>query len=192
MPCRGGAHYLGEIEALCFEIHAGPQMLRDAVLLLTLAGRWSGILVDQNAKLPAGLTGLARRLEEVAVELEHIPKEVDDTVKLSSAALAQEAVELVLASHWACDPDFSPFLTLDDSPPPTRRRHTPRFGRPWTSSWASSRGQPPHSPLLLPPMTRKTRANPRTPKPRRSPAMATRPMLQVLRGERGKLARTEP
>lgn len=153
-------------------------MLRDAVLLLTLAGRWSGILVDQNAKLPAGMTGLARRLEEVAVELEHIPKEVDDTVKLSSAALAQEAVELVLASHWACDPDFSPFLTLDDSPPPTRRRHTPRFGRPWTSSWASSRGQPPHSPLLLPPMTRKTRANPRTPKPRRSPAMATRPMLQ--------------
>lgn len=92
-------------------------MLRNAVLLLTLAGRWSGILVDQNAKLPAGLTGLARRLEEVAVELEHIPKEVDDTVKLSSAALAQEAVELVLASHWACDPDFSPFLTLDDSPP---------------------------------------------------------------------------
>lgn len=117
MPCRGGAHYLGEIEALRFEIHAGPQMLRNAVLLLTLAGRWSGILVDQNAKLPAGLTGLARRLEEVAVELEHIPKEVDDTVKLSSAALAQEAVELVLASHWACDPDFSPFLTLDDSPP---------------------------------------------------------------------------
>lgn len=120
MPCRGGAHYLGEIEALRFEIHAGPQMLRNAVLLLTLAGRWSGILVDQNAKLPAGLTGLARRLEEVAVELEHIPKEVDDTVKLSSAALAQEAVELVLASHWACDPDFSPFLTLDDSPPPNK------------------------------------------------------------------------
>lgn len=58
-------------------------MLRDAVLLLTLTGPVR-ILVDR-AEASLDRPRLARRLEEVAVELEHIPKEVDDTVKLSSA-----------------------------------------------------------------------------------------------------------
>jgi hypothetical protein len=51
--------------------------------------------------------------------LERLPEELEETIKSSSRDLAQGAVELVLASYQARDPDFSPWAALDEFPPGT-------------------------------------------------------------------------
>jgi hypothetical protein len=58
----------------------------------------------------------------MTADLERLKEEVGEAVKSSSASLARAAVELVLASHQACDPDFFPWRVLEDFPPGTEAR----------------------------------------------------------------------
>nr|AAS07173.1 putative gypsy type transposon protein [Oryza sativa Japonica Group]ABF97311.1 retrotransposon protein, putative, unclassified [Oryza sativa Japonica Group] len=67
----------------------------------------------------AGEGGLAQRLSEMAGTLQRLPEELEETIKSSSRDLARGAVELVLASYQARDPDFSPWAALDEFPPGT-------------------------------------------------------------------------
>nr|ABF97534.1 retrotransposon protein, putative, unclassified [Oryza sativa Japonica Group] len=63
--------------------------------------------------------GLAQRLSEMTGALERLPEELEETIKSSSRDLARGAVELVLASYQARDPDFSPWAALEEFPPGT-------------------------------------------------------------------------
>nr|ABA94237.1 retrotransposon protein, putative, unclassified [Oryza sativa Japonica Group] len=67
----------------------------------------------------AGEGGLAQRLSEMAGTLQRLPEELEETIKSSSRDLARGAVELVLASYQAKDPDFSPWAALEEFPPGT-------------------------------------------------------------------------
>lgn len=73
----------------------------------------------RDKKLPSTSPALAHRLDEMAVDLEKLQGEVDTVLKSSSASLARAAVELVLASYQAHDPEFLPWCTLEDFPPGT-------------------------------------------------------------------------
>ncbi len=70
-------------------------------------------------KYAANQGGLAQRLSEMAGTLQRLPEELERTIKSSSRDLARGAVELVLASYQARDPDFSPWTALDEFPPGT-------------------------------------------------------------------------
>lgn len=73
----------------------------------------------RDKKLPSTRPVLARRLDEMAADLERLEEEVGTAVKSSSASLARAAVELVLASYQARDPKFLPWRTLENFPPGT-------------------------------------------------------------------------
>nr|CAE03744.1 OSJNBa0019D11.10 [Oryza sativa Japonica Group] len=109
----------GEIEALRLASEVGPGMLRDAVSRLDRAGRQAGLWGGRYAKYAANQGGLAQRLSEMAGVLERLPEELEETIKSSSRDLARGAVELVLASYQARDPDFSPWAALEEFPPGT-------------------------------------------------------------------------
>nr|AAP03397.1 hypothetical protein [Oryza sativa Japonica Group]AAR87201.1 hypothetical protein [Oryza sativa Japonica Group] len=109
----------GEVEALRLAGEVGPGMLRDAVSRLDRAGRQAGLWGGRTAKYAANQGGLAQRLSEIAGTLQRFPEELERTIKSSSRDLAQGAVELVLASYQARDPDFSPWTALDEFPPGT-------------------------------------------------------------------------
>nr|BAD01762.1 hypothetical protein [Oryza sativa Japonica Group] len=79
------------------------------------AGLWGG----RTVKYAANQGGLAQRLSEMAGTLQRLPEELEGTIKSSSRDLARGAVELVLASYQARDPDFSPWTALDEFPPGT-------------------------------------------------------------------------
>ncbi len=96
----------GVIAALRLTNEIGPGQLSDAVDRLERAGRPVGISVRRDSKLPPTQPADLERLEE----------DVGETVKSSSASLARAAVELVLASHQARDPDFVPWRALEDFP----------------------------------------------------------------------------
>ena len=55
----------------------------------------------------------------MAGTLQRLPEELEETIKSSSRDLARGAVELVLASYQARDPDFSPWAALEEFPPGT-------------------------------------------------------------------------
>jgi hypothetical protein len=112
----------GEIAVLRLTNGIGPGQLSDAVDRLERAGRRVGISVRRDSKLPPTQPALAFRLDGLAADLERLEEEVSETVKLSSASLARAAVELVLASHHASDPDFVPWRALEDFPPGTEAR----------------------------------------------------------------------
>nr|ABF97876.1 retrotransposon protein, putative, unclassified [Oryza sativa Japonica Group] len=109
----------GEVEALRLAGEVGPGMLRDAVSRLDRAGRQAGLWGGRTAKYAANQGGLAQRLSEMAGTLQRLPEELEETIKSSSRDLARGAVELVLASYQARDPDFSPWAALDEFPPGT-------------------------------------------------------------------------
>nr|AAT77913.1 hypothetical protein [Oryza sativa Japonica Group]ABF99468.1 retrotransposon protein, putative, unclassified [Oryza sativa Japonica Group] len=109
----------GEVEALRLAGEVGPGMLRDAVSRLDRAGRQAGLWGGRTAKYAANQGGLAQRLSEIAGTLQRLPEELERTIKSSSRDLARGAVELVLASYQARDPDFSPWTALDEFPPGT-------------------------------------------------------------------------
>ncbi len=109
----------GEVEALRLAGEIGPSMLRDAVSRLDRAGRQAGLWGGRTAKYAANQGGLAQRLSEMAGTLQRLPEELEETIKSSSRDLARGAVELVLASYQARDPDFSPWAALDEFPPGT-------------------------------------------------------------------------
>nr|ABA95740.1 retrotransposon protein, putative, unclassified [Oryza sativa Japonica Group] len=109
----------GEVEALRLAGEVGPGMLRDAVSRLDRAGRQAGLWGGRTAKYAANQGGLAQRLLEIAGTLQRLPEELERTIKSSSRDLARGAVELVLASYQARDPDFSPWTALDEFPPGT-------------------------------------------------------------------------
>nr|AAK92548.1 Hypothetical protein [Oryza sativa Japonica Group]AAP52875.1 retrotransposon protein, putative, unclassified [Oryza sativa Japonica Group] len=109
----------GEVEALRLAGEVGPGMLRDAVSHLDRAGRQAGLWGGRTAKYAANQGGLAQRLSEMAETLQRLPEELEETIKSSSRDLARGAVELVLASYQARDPDFSPWAALDEFPPGT-------------------------------------------------------------------------
>nr|ABF93467.1 retrotransposon protein, putative, unclassified [Oryza sativa Japonica Group] len=104
----------GEVEALRLTGEVGPSMLRDAVSRLDRAGRQAGLWGGRTAKYAANQGGLAQRLSEMAGTLQRLPEELEETIKSSSRDLARGAVELVLASYQARDPDFSPWAALDE------------------------------------------------------------------------------
>nr|BAD10280.1 erythrocyte binding protein-like [Oryza sativa Japonica Group] len=109
----------GEVEALRLAGEVGPGMLRDAVSRLDRAGRQAGLWGGRTAKYAANQGGLAQRLSEMAGTLQRLPEELEETIKSSSRDLARGAVELVLASYQTRDPDFSPWVALDEFPPGT-------------------------------------------------------------------------
>nr|BAD46242.1 hypothetical protein [Oryza sativa Japonica Group]BAD46664.1 hypothetical protein [Oryza sativa Japonica Group] len=109
----------GEAEALRLAGEIGPGMLWDAVSRLDRAGRQAGLWKGQTIKPAANLGGLAQRLSKMAGALQQLPEELEKTIKSSSRDLAQGAVELVLASYQARDPNFSPWMALDEFPPGT-------------------------------------------------------------------------
>nr|AAT75250.1 putative gypsy type transposon [Oryza sativa Japonica Group]ABF99258.1 retrotransposon protein, putative, unclassified [Oryza sativa Japonica Group] len=109
----------GEVEALHLAGEIGPSMLRDAVSRLDRAGRQAGLWGGRTVKYAANQGGLAQRLSEMAGTLQRLPEELEGTIKSSSRDLARGAVELVLASYQARDPDFSPWTALDEFPPGT-------------------------------------------------------------------------
>nr|BAD01309.1 hypothetical protein [Oryza sativa Japonica Group]BAD01385.1 hypothetical protein [Oryza sativa Japonica Group] len=109
----------GEVEALRLASEVGPGMLRDAVSRLDRAGRQAGLWGGRYAKYAANQGGLAQRLSEMAGTLKRLPEELEETIKSSSRDLARGAVELVLASYQARDPDFSPWAALEEFPPGT-------------------------------------------------------------------------
>nr|AAU90209.1 hypothetical protein [Oryza sativa Japonica Group] len=109
----------GEVEALRLASEVGPGMLRDAVSRLDRAGRQAGLWGGRYAKYAVNQGGLAQRLSEMAGALERFPEELEETIKSSSRDLARGAVELVLASYQARDPDFSPWAALEEFPPGT-------------------------------------------------------------------------
>nr|ABF98662.1 retrotransposon protein, putative, unclassified [Oryza sativa Japonica Group] len=109
----------GEVEALRLAGEVGPGMLRDAVSRLVRAGRQAGLWGGRTVKYAANQGGLAQRFSEMAGTLQRLPEELEGTIKSSSRDLARGAVELVLASYQARDPDFSPWTALDEFPPGT-------------------------------------------------------------------------
>nr|CAD39397.2 OSJNBb0089K24.7 [Oryza sativa Japonica Group] len=109
----------GEVEALRLAGEVEPGMLRDAVSRLDRAGRQAGLWGGRTAKYAANQGGLALRLPEMAGTLQRLPEELERTIMSSSRDLAQGAVELVLASYQARDPNFSPWMALDEFPPGT-------------------------------------------------------------------------
>lgn len=109
----------GEIRALRLTNDVGPGLLHDAIKRLERAGRRVGISMCRDKKLPSTSPALAHRLDEMAVDLEKLQGEVETVVKSSSASLARAAVELVLASYQARDPEFLPWRVLEDFPPGT-------------------------------------------------------------------------
>src|SRR5512136_451929 len=109
----------GEVEALRLAGEVGPGMLWDAVSRLDCAGRQVGLWRGRSVKYSANLGGLAQRLSKMAGALQRLPEELEKTIKSSSRDLAQGAVELVLVSYQARDPDFSPWMALDEFPPGT-------------------------------------------------------------------------
>nr|BAD23613.1 erythrocyte binding protein-like [Oryza sativa Japonica Group] len=109
----------GEVEALRLASEVGPGMLRDAVSRLDRAGRQAGLWGGRYAKYAANQGGIAQRLSEMAGTLKRLPEELEETIKSSSRDLARGAVELVLASYQARDPDFSPWAALEEFPPGT-------------------------------------------------------------------------
>nr|AAK55778.1 Hypothetical protein [Oryza sativa] len=100
----------------------GPGMLWDAVSRLDCAGRQVGLWRGRIVKYAANQGGLAQRLSKMAGALQRLPEELEKTIKSSSRDLAQGAVELVLASYQARDPNFSPWMALDEFPPGTEDR----------------------------------------------------------------------
>nr|CAH67682.1 H0510A06.7 [Oryza sativa] len=109
----------GEVEALRLAGEVGPGMLRDAVSRLDRAGWQAGLWGGRTAKYAANQGGLAQCLSEMAGTLQRLPEELEETIKSSSRDLARGAVELVLVSYQARDPDFSPWAALDEFPPGT-------------------------------------------------------------------------
>jgi len=107
----------GEIAALRLTNELGPGLLSDAVARLERAGRRVGVSMRRGSQLPPTQPALAFRLDGLAAGLERLEEEVGETIKSSSASLARAAVELVLASHQARDPDFMPWRALEDFPP---------------------------------------------------------------------------
>nr|ABA98056.1 retrotransposon protein, putative, unclassified [Oryza sativa Japonica Group] len=112
----------GEVEALRLAGEVGPGMLWDAVSCLDCAGRQVGHWRGRTVKYAANQGGLAQRLSKMAGALQRLPEELEKTIKSSSRDLAQGAVELVLASYQARDPNFSPWMALDEFPPGTEDR----------------------------------------------------------------------
>nr|AAK50601.1 hypothetical protein [Oryza sativa Japonica Group] len=112
----------GEIAALRLTNKLGPGQLSNAVNRLERAGRRVGISARRDSKLPPTQPALALRLDGLAADLERLEEEVGKTIKCSSASLARAAVELVLTSHQARDPDFEPWRALEDFPPWTEAR----------------------------------------------------------------------
>nr|AAX95883.1 retrotransposon protein, putative, unclassified [Oryza sativa Japonica Group] len=112
----------GEVEALRLAGEVGPGMLWDAVSRLDCAGRQVGLWRGRTVKYAANQGGLAQRLSKMAGALQRLPEELEKTIKSSSRNLAQGAVELVLASYQARDPNFSPWMALDELPPGTEDR----------------------------------------------------------------------
>ncbi|XP_066160158.1 uncharacterized protein [Oryza sativa Japonica Group] len=108
---------MGEVEALRLTGEIGPSMLRDVVSRLDRARRQAGLWGGRTVKYAANQGGLAQRLSEMAGTLQRLPEELERTIKSSSRDLARGAVELVLASYQARDPDFSPWTALDEFPP---------------------------------------------------------------------------
>nr|CAE04108.1 OSJNBa0096F01.16 [Oryza sativa Japonica Group]CAE04553.1 OSJNBa0052P16.2 [Oryza sativa Japonica Group] len=109
----------GEAEALRLAGEIGPGMLWDAVSRLDRAGRQAGLWKGQSMTRPTNLEGLAPHLTKMAWALQQLPEELEKTIKSSSRDLAQGAVELVLASYQARDPNFSPWMALEEFPPGT-------------------------------------------------------------------------
>nr|ABA94516.1 retrotransposon protein, putative, unclassified [Oryza sativa Japonica Group] len=109
----------GEAEALRLAGEIGPGMLWDAVSRLDRAGRQAGLWKGQTTTHSTNLEGLAPHLTKMAWALQQLPEELEKTIKSSSRDLAQGAVELVLASYQARDPNFSPWMALDEFPPGT-------------------------------------------------------------------------
>nr|ABB47106.1 retrotransposon protein, putative, unclassified [Oryza sativa Japonica Group] len=112
----------GEVEALRLAGEVGPGMLWDAVSRLDCAGRQVGLWRGRTVKYAANQGGLAQRLSKMAGALQRLPEELEKTIKSSSRDLAQGAVELVLASYQARDPNFSPWMALEEFPPGTEDR----------------------------------------------------------------------
>nr|ABF95743.1 retrotransposon protein, putative, unclassified [Oryza sativa Japonica Group] len=123
----------GEVEALRLAGEVGPGMLWDAVSRLDCAGRQVGLWRGRIVKYAANQGGLAQRLSKMAGALQRLPEELEKTIKSSSRDLAQGAVELVLASYQARDPNFSPWMALEEFPPGTedRARASPGCRRPY-------------------------------------------------------------
>jgi hypothetical protein len=109
----------GEVEALRLAGEIGPSMLWDAVSCLDRAGRQAGLWGGPTIKYSTNQGGLAQYLSKMAGALQRLPEELEKTIKSSSRDLAQGAVELVLASYQARDPNFSPWMALDEFPPGT-------------------------------------------------------------------------
>jgi DNA repair exonuclease SbcCD ATPase subunit len=109
----------GEAEALRLAGEIGPGMLWDAVSRLDRAGRQAGLWKGQTMKYSTNLGGLAQHLSKMVGALQQLPEELEKTIKSSSRDLTQGAVELVLASYQARDPNFSPWMALDEFPPGT-------------------------------------------------------------------------
>ncbi|XP_066160068.1 uncharacterized protein [Oryza sativa Japonica Group] len=112
----------GGIAALRLTNELGPRQLSDAVARLERAGCRVGVSVRRYSGLPPTQPALALRLDGLAAGLERLEEEVGETIKSLSASLPRAAVELVLASHQARDPDFMPWRTLEDFPPGTEAR----------------------------------------------------------------------
>nr|ABA95558.1 retrotransposon protein, putative, unclassified [Oryza sativa Japonica Group] len=112
----------GEVEALRLAGEVGPGMLWDAVSRLDRAGRQVGLWRGRTVKYADNQGGLAQHLSKMAGALQRLPEELEKTIKSSSRDLAQGAVELVLASYQARDPNFSPWMALDEFPPGTEDR----------------------------------------------------------------------
>nr|CAE01727.2 OSJNBb0050O03.17 [Oryza sativa Japonica Group] len=118
----------GEAEALRLAGEIGPGMLWDAVSRLKRAGRQAGLWKGQTTVPPTNLEGLAPHLNRMAWVLEQLPEELEKTIKSSSRDLARGAVELVLASYQARDPNFSPWMALEEFPPGTEDDARARVG----------------------------------------------------------------
>nr|CAH66809.1 OSIGBa0135C13.4 [Oryza sativa] len=110
---------IGEAEALRLASEMGPDMLWDSVSRMDRAGRQAGLWKGQTRTRPTNLEGLAPHLNRMAWVLEQLPEELERTIKSSSRDLARGAVELVLASYQAQDPNFSPWMALEEFPPGT-------------------------------------------------------------------------
>nr|CAE05073.2 OSJNBa0094P09.12 [Oryza sativa Japonica Group] len=110
---------IGEAEALRLAGEMGPDMLWDSVSRMDRAGRQAGLWKGQTRMRPINLEGLAPHLNRMAWVLERLPEELEKTIKSSSRDLARGAVELVLASYQARDPNFSPWMALEEFPPGT-------------------------------------------------------------------------
>jgi Chromosome segregation ATPases len=109
----------GEAEALRLAGEIGPGTLWDVVSRLDRAGRQAGLWKGQTMPHSTNLEGLAPHLTKMSWALQQLPEELEKTIKSSSRDLAQGAVELVLASDQARDPNFSPWMALDEFPPGT-------------------------------------------------------------------------